>query len=308
MQGTLAMDHLVADLAERQHGVVSRGQLRDVGLSDSAIDRKINQGLLHTVYRGVFAVGHRLLSQRGRWIAAVLFCGEGAVLSGYSAAALWGLRGQRPGAIDVSVRDRGRHGCEGVRLHRPRRLEDDECTSHDRVPVTTVSRTLLDLAPSLSNRQLSRAAEEADRLGLLAIDEAWKVCHLHPWNAGVRKLSLTLATLHPPPDTHSPLEDLFAELCREQDLPTPAFNALIAGYEVDALWNEQRLIVELDSHEFHGTRMAFENDRNRDATLQLAGYRVIRLTHRRVTGEPQVVAALLRNLLEQPGADSRPAA
>ncbi len=219
------------------------------------------------------------------------------MLSHLSAAALWGIRGSPRGLIDVSAPGRGRRGGAGVRLHRPRSLHFDECTQRDRIPVSTLSRTLLDISSVLSYSQLARAVEEADRLGLLELRVAEETCRRHPHRPGVVKLRRVLGALVAVPSTRSPLEQSFLHMCREEHLPEPIVNAAVAGFEVDALWPAHRLIVELDSAEFHGTRTAFETDRMRDATLQSLGYRVVRLTWRRLKHDRTVAFGQLRRML-----------
>ena len=177
----------------------------------------------------------------------------------------------------------------------------DECTHRDRIPVSTLSRTLLDISSVLSQSQLERAVEEADRLGLLELRAAEEMCRRHPHRSGVVKLRRVLGTLVAVPPPRSPLEQSFLQLCREENLPEPIVNATVADFEVDALWPAQRLIVELDGVAFHRTRAAFEADRMRDATLQSLGYRVIRLTWRRLQHDRKAAFGQLRRMLAEPG-------
>jgi very-short-patch-repair endonuclease len=163
--------------------------------------------------------------------------------------------------------------------------------------VTTLSRTLLDSAAVLSRQQLVREVEEADRLGLLELRAAEEMCRRHPHRSGVVNLHAVLGDLVATDSPGSALEQLFLQLCREECLPDPVANVEVAGFQVDALWPAHRLVVELDGHEFHRTRGAFETDRIRDAALQGAGYRVIRLTWRRLTKEREEAVAQLRGML-----------
>ncbi len=170
----------------------------------------------------------------------------------------------------------------------------------DRIPVTSVARTLLDLAEALSPTQLRRAFEEADRLELIDMRAIEQLLDRSRGRRGLKPLAALLATHRgPAPPIRSELERLFLDLCHRADLPPPTVNAHVEGLEVDALWPEQRLIVELDGYAFHRTRASFESDRTRDATLQLAGYRVLRVTHRRLDAEPAAVAVAVRSLLAQ---------
>jgi very-short-patch-repair endonuclease len=287
----------LADLATRQHGVVARRQLEALGLKRGAIAHRLKLGRLQAVHSGVYAVGHRHLSQRSHWVAAVLACGEGAVLSHRSAAALWGLLRPRGTAIDVTS-PRGRAGRRGIAFHECQLNEHDR-TMVDSIPVTTVPRTLFDLSEVVDSGRLQRAWEEADRLGRLqlrtleaVIDRGWGRHALKP-------IAPLAADARHAETTRSPLEDRFAAFCREHRLPPPMTNVEILDHEVDAYWPAARLVVEADSFEFHGHRAAFERDRARDAAMQAAGYRVVRLTHRRLENEPTVVAAQLSRLLQR---------
>ena len=154
------------------------------------------------------------------------------------------------------------------------------------IPVTTVARTLFDLAEVVDEGRLDRAWEEADSLSLLRLREVEAVCERGCGRRALKPIGRLLAEAHAPVRTRSPLEDRFAAFCRDHRLPPPATNVEILGYEVDALWPKERLIVELDGFAFHHHRGAFERDRARDAALQAAGYRSIRLTDRRLKREP----------------------
>lgn len=297
----LRRDALIALVAERQHGVASRRQLLDAGLSEDAISRRIASGLLHPHYRGVYAVGHPALSSDGLLMAAVLAAGPGSALSHRSAASLLGLRATARRAIDV-VSPRQPPERAGITGHRSRLLGPEDLTAVRGIPVTTVARTLADLAPLLDSRGLDRVWRRAEELR--AIDVFAIARQLRPGRAGTAALRRLLAaadegllaTL-----TRSELEILFLELVAAAGLPTPLMNVPIevAGgrYEADALWPSVRLVVELDGWSVHGTRSAFEDDRRRDADLARAGFRVVRFTWRRVVTDPVVVGTTLADLL-----------
>jgi very-short-patch-repair endonuclease len=287
----------LAELATLQHGVVGLTQLTGLGFGTHAIEGRLRDGRLHHVHRQAYAVGHLRLTQRSRWWAAVLAYGEGTVLSHRSAAALWRLTGES-GPIDVTA-SRGRQGVErrpGIFLHRCR-LSGEGRTLRDGIPVTTVGRTLFDLAEVERFPRLRHAWEEADRLDLLQLDEVERVCEAGRGRRALRPIRLLLDEARAPTVTRSPLEDRFAAFCRDQRLPEPATNVLLLGHEVDAYWPAAHLAVELDSVEFHMHRAAFERDRARDAALQAAGYRTVRITDRRLKREPDRIAAELRRLL-----------
>ena len=290
----------LAAMARRQHGVVARQQLKALGIENGAIKARLRLGQLHAIHRGVYSLGHRRLNIRGAWLAAVLACGEGALLSHRSAAALWGLVRPRRSPIDVTSR-RGRVGRDGIRLHCSS-VPDEERLIEAEIPVTSVARTLLDLAEVLDEDGLRRAFEEADRLKLLRTPELERVCARAGRRKGLPALHHLIAEARAPVATRSPLEDRFVEYCREHlaDLPAPLTNVSILGHEVDAYWPSHRLIVELDGFSIHSHRAAFERDRARDAKMQAAGYRVLRLTHRRLKAAPNGVASELRAILSNP--------
>jgi Protein of unknown function (DUF559) len=235
--------------------------------------------------------------RRGHWLAAVLACGDGAVLSHLSAGALWGLIGYRRGPVDVTSAT-GRPGRAGIALHQTK-VNDDERNVTARIPVTSVSRTLVDLAGILDSTRLRRAFEEADRLRLLDTKALLRSCDRAGGRRGIGNLRRLIGDARAPAYPRTPLEHRFLEFYRAHlsDLPQPVTNVLLLGHEVDALWPKHRVAVEMDSWEFHRHRAAFERDRARDAARQAAGYKVVRLTHRRLRDEPAAVASQLRALL-----------
>jgi len=232
-------------------------------------------------------------------MAAVLACGPGAVLSHRDAAALWGLRQTSRTKVDV-IAARSVGSRPGIDVHRVRSLHPEDCTIHDGIPVTTVARTLLDLAEVVRPRETERAFDEAERLRLLDLVALEVTCGRAHGRHGLKVLRPLLDDRRPSlVDTRSPLERRFLPFCRGHGVPLPVVNVAIGEFTVDALWSKHRLIVELDSYEFHGkTRAAFERDHARDAALLLAGYRVVRVTWRRLEREPERVAGELRALLD----------
>ncbi len=292
-------ERAIAPLARLQHGVVARRQLVELGFGPDAIDRRIARGRLHLLHRGVYAVGHTSLTQRGRWMAAVLALGPEALLSHRPGGALWRVVGMR-GPIEVTVPGNGgrrRHGP--IVVHTSSCLHPANIAVHDRIPVTAVPRTLLDLATTLSRTQLSRAFEEADRLGLIERSALLAALERNAGHQGAGALARVAEDwLAPSVDAKTELERRLRRLCVEEGLPEPAMNVDVCGFVVDAVWPAARLVVELDGYGYHGHREAFERDRERDAALQLAGYRVIRITWRRLEREPHQVARTLRGLLQ----------
>jgi very-short-patch-repair endonuclease len=273
-------DRRLADFAARRYGVVSRAQLAAMGFDDRAIARRVESGRLHRLYRGVYAVGHTIVPPRGWWMAAVLACGDGAVLSYRSAAALWGIRATAAARVDVTVsHTSGVRSSARIVVHRTRRAV--ESVVLDGIPVTTAGRTLADLATALPRRDLEKACETAEAMGLnVTIDSD------HPGAKRLREAMGRDLTM----TTRSPLEDEFLTLCDRYEIPRPLVNTTVEGFMVDFCWPDHRLIVETDGRR-HRTRAAFERDRARDALLTAVGWRVMRFTTRQVRGDPVTVAA-----------------
>jgi predicted transcriptional regulator of viral defense system len=263
-------DRLLASLAEKQHGVVERRQLVAIGLGRGAIDARLRRGVLHQIHRGVYAVGHRLVGIDGRRVAAVLAAGHDAVLSHRSAARTWRLLAGTGGAIEVT-RTRGWRAPASVVVHQLPLL-DDETVVISGIPVTSVSRTLLDLAAVLSKRQLERAMNEAEVLRLTDRLSLPDLLERYPRRRGTAVLRTLLRDDAASPGvTVKELEERFVAFVDRHGLPQPRRNADIAAqgrfFRVDCLWPEQRVIVELDGRAVHGTREAFEKDRERDRIL-----------------------------------------
>jgi very-short-patch-repair endonuclease len=273
--------------------VIRRRQLTALGLGDRAIENRLRAGQLHRIYQGVYAVGHTRLTQEGRFLSAVFACGDRAVLSHNSAAVLWKLRPPKGPRVDVTVPSGGTRARRGAVIVHRSPLPNEDVTVHDAIPVTTPERTLVDLADCSTRRELERAVGEALYLGM-------DLSSLRPL-PGRRGAGVLAAVLqiHAPGTTRtrSELEEVMLALCREHGLPEPLVNQRIEGYEVDFVWPDARVIVETDSWSAHGRRTTFESDRLRDAALQVAGWRVIRITWRRLTREPGAVAAQLAALV-----------
>jgi hypothetical protein len=296
MRGQLVEDHAVAALAGGQGGVVSHAQLLHLGLSADAIHRRVKAGRLHALHRGVYAVGHRVVSAEGRWYAAVFAAGTGAVLSHASAAAAWELRTQGGGRIDVIVGPGGRARRKGLRLHRCSSVPVDEVTTRSGIPITTPARTVLDLAATgLDGRPLEAVLDRAERLRLLDFAKLQQLLRRYPGRPGTPSLQATLSRYTAGTIvTRSELEERFLGLCDRFGLPRPNVNTVIEGEEVDFLWPDCALIVEVDGYEWHRSPSAFTSDRERDVQLVLAGFRVLRFTWAQVTGRPNYVARAVR--------------
>jgi len=289
---------MVADLAKRQHGVVSHAQLMAVGYSTAAVARAAERALLHRIHRGAYAVGHAGLSDHGFCLAAVLSCGRGAVLSHASAAWLWGLASVAPSRCDVTAPARG-HRRDTIHVHHSTILEEADLKVVARIPVTAVPRTLLDLASSPYRRRLTTAIDRAERLDLLelaSIDALLERCGRHHGKASLRR---ALDIYRAPIFSRARSERLFLALVMQSGLPRPAINTFVAGHEIDAYWEEERFAVEIDGWSTHRSRASFESDRLRQEDLKLAGIDSIRFTARRVENEPDRVAERLGRLLQR---------
>jgi very-short-patch-repair endonuclease len=290
------LDRELARLATRQHGVVARRQLEAIGLGRGAIAHRVAAGRLHRVHRGVYAVGHPVLTVNGRRMAAVLAPGPGAALSHASAAALWEIRPTSATRIDITVRSTaGRGKRPGLRIHRTPTLRDDEITEHQGIRVTTPARTLLDLAAILPHRALERALDQAEIRQLYDLASFDAMARAHEGERGARRLRRALDEDGDPVLTDSELEEIMLALCHEHQLEQPTPQAWVAGLKVDFLFAASRLVVETDGYRYHRTRRAFERDRERDAILARAGYRTLRFTHRQLTREPAMVAETIRS-------------
>lgn len=288
-------------MARGQYGVIARRQLLERGVGDDAIQHRLAIGRLHPLHQGVYAVGHRVIPREGRWLAAVLASGPDAVLSHWSAAALWRIRSNSRSIVDVTSPRKSRSWADIRRHHKS--LPPDEITVEAGIPVTTAARTILDLAASEPLDVVESMLREAeyrqlhDRLSLVDL------VGRYPGRRGVRKVRLALRRLEvlPPGRRRSPLEERFALFLRRYDLPIPRFNDWIVlgerRIQVDCHWPAAGQIVELDGWNGHGTRSAFREDRARDRALRVAGYSVTRIAWAQLDDEPATIAADLETLL-----------
>jgi len=281
-------DAEVSRIAAGQHGVVTAKQLAAVGMGRMAISERSRNGRLHRIYRGVYAVGHRGLSLHGRFMAAVLACGPGAVLSHVSAAVLWELLKPIDGPVHISVPSAsGRSRRPGIHLHRTPSLNPHPepspspsysqqeggrrgrllVTHRHNIPVTTVARTLEDLRSTsfLEPHLLRRATRQAELKG-------YRLEHLTTDR------------------TRSDLETLFLDIVHRYGLPHPEVNVKLGRWTVDFLWRDQRVVVETDFWTYHRGSVAFQDDHARDLDLRSAGYTVLRYDDTQLESEPARVA------------------
>jgi very-short-patch-repair endonuclease len=292
MSGEGAIDLRIAALADAQHGVVSRSQLLILGLGRHRIERRLAAGRLQALHRGVYAFGHRALTIEGRWMGAVMACGNTAVLSHATAAAAWDLRPTPDGAIHVTVAgDGGRKRRAGIRLHRSATIEPDDTTTHRGIPITTPVRTVVDLARILKGRPLEQALDLAEQRQLVDFADL-RQRSIPTSLQAVLSLYTAGSTV-----TRSEMEERFLALCDDYELPRPNVNTRIEGKEVDFAWWDARLIVEVDGYAYHRSPTAFETDRERDVVLVVAGWQVLRFTWTQITIRPAWVAAAVRRRL-----------
>lgn len=286
--------------------MVSRRQLINLGLSPKAIERRVASARLHVLWRGVYAAGRPTVTAQGWWMAAVLACGTGAVLSHDSAARLWGMRGTntgyegrrvRPPVIHVSVPSNRSRRLDGIRSHRRRQLGHTELAQREGIPVTTPARTLIDLATLLQPSQLEAAVNAADKLGLVDPEQLRRKVDHRRGTDGVKALR-RLLDRQTFSLTDSELERRFLKLIRRAGLPAPKTQQRIEGFRVDFLWLELRLVVETDGLRYHRTAAQQAKDRLRDQALVAKGLTVLRFTHAQVVFEPSRVVETLRAVLK----------
>lgn len=261
-------DARAAQIAASQHGVLTRRQLEEAGLGSKAITIRVRKRQLLRVHQGIYVLGAFPMSHRQHWMAAVLACGDGAVLSHGSAAALWGLLRPFDGPIHVSIpTQQKRRSRRGIHLHRcPSLAKRGLLTHRHRIPVTTIQRTIDDLDGTVPPYLLRRAKRQAELKGI----------HLE----GVKRKR-----------QRSDLEEDFLALCAHHHFPPPETNVKLGRHEVDFLWREHKLVVEIDSFLYHGGSVAFQEDHARDLDLRSRGYTVLRFTERQLETEPDRVAA-----------------
>jgi very-short-patch-repair endonuclease len=289
------IDAQIADLAGRQHGVISRGQLRRAGLSARSIDRRLSQGRLVALFRGVYRVGP-VAGAHARAMAAVLACGSDAVVSHATASVAWIRLPPLASDAPVDVTATRRRRIAGIRAHQGR-LRPEEATTLEGVPITTPARTLLDLASLLGPHELERAVAQAVRAGLCDPEQILSLLAEHPRHAGNVALRRLVAGDHAPALTRSEAEQRLLQLIRRARLRPPQTNARLHGYEVDFLWPTDRLVVEVDGYAYHSSAAAFARDRRRDRELLAAGYRVVRLTWDDVARHPETTLVALARAL-----------
>lgn len=294
----MVRERAIARLAASQHGVVTAAQLGGAGFSDPAIRRRVDGGWLVRRHQGVYQLGV-VAAPLGDEMAALLAAGPRAILSHWTATKVWrvGNRGHR---IEVLFVGEAAAKRRGIRSHRTSALDPAEVVVRHGLRVTTPARTLVDLAATTPPAELERLVEEFQVQDLVTADEIQAAIRRAAGRPGVKKLRTVTAFLAEPLLTRSEAERRLIALLRGAKLPMPRTNVKRAGWEVDAVWDRQRLVVEVDGYRYHRPRAQFERDRRKDGELLLAGYRVVRITWRQLTGEPQAVVALIAAALAMP--------
>lgn len=277
----------------RQNGFVTRQQLLALGVSATTVDGRLRSGRYVAVYKGVYSEGVPRTDPVGRATAAVLACGPDAVLSHGSAASLWGLISRWADELEVTTKVRRTR--PGISVHRCRSLERRDITRHWGIPVTSPARTVLDVAPRLTAKQLTRLVHDARLSRHLGLDALRDVLARNPCHRGTVLLRPFVEDSNKP--TRSGFEDEFRAFIVRYDLPMPQINVMLNGYEVDALFAEQKVIVEVDGWETHRERTSFESDRDRDAEQLRYGFRTVRITKDRLRARPAREAKRLREIL-----------
>jgi hypothetical protein len=281
------------DLARSQHWVLTRSDLLGLGFGQKAIKHRVATGRLHPVARGIYAVGRRELSPDGRWMAAVLACGDGAVLSHRSAAELWGVGYEQKGRVDVTVPRPGGLKRPGIKIHRRPNLQARSVTRWRGIPVTDPVQTLIDVAPELTEMRLERCVNQADVHDLVDPETLRASLGAHRGELGVKKLA-TLLDLHTFRLSDSDLEVLFRPLALAAGLPLPLTKHMLLGFEADFLFPDLGLVVETDGLRYHRTPAQQARAAKRDQKHVAAGYRVLRFTHWQIAHAANEVTEVLR--------------
>lgn len=282
----------VAEWAAQNHEVVTSRELHERGISSRRLEGWVEAGRLHRIYRGVFTVGNPHLTREGRWLAAVRACGPGSMLSHLSAGAFWSLLKADPVVIDVTA-PRSRRPRECIRLHRPQRLPPEERALHGAIPVTTPTRTWIDLAAMVSDERLRRALSEGERTGILEPRSLSTALISRPGVPGLAAARRVLAAYRPAGGIHfrSNLERAFWEAWMARGLEPPEVNAHVCGFEVDLIWRRRKLVVELDGGRWHRTGADRERDEHRGRILDEAGHQLLRFSDAEIAADLQTCIA-----------------
>jgi predicted transcriptional regulator of viral defense system len=290
-----AVDRAIAAVAAIQWGNITRRQLLDLGLTKQDVSYRVKIGRLYRVFRGVYSVGHPPTTPHQRASAAVLACGPGAALSHGSAMTLWGYWRQWDKPFEVTVV--GDRRTKGIRVHRSTTLRRQDVTVQLGIRVTTPARTLIDMSPRLEDRAFKRAVNNALHSPWMTRDQLAETLARHPNLAATKRIAKLIGQEGTP--TRSGWEDEFPKFCADHGLPAPIMGQPLHGYILDALFPVEKVIVELDGWEFHKDKIAFEDDRERDAEMLAHGYVTVRMTWTRIHGRPRREARRLQHILDR---------
>jgi hypothetical protein len=282
-------------LVREQHGVVTRAQLLALGFGPRSIEHRVDSGRLHPISRGLYAVGRPDLTQKGRWMAAVLVCGDGAMLSHRSAAELWGIGKEERGRIDLTVRREARIKREGLKVRARASLPDASVMRRDGVPVTNPIQTLIDLATELKPLKLERSVNQADVHDLVDPETLRRALDGYGGMPGVKTLR-TMLDRHTFRLSDSDLEVLFRPLALAAGFPPPLTKHWLLGFETDFFFPDHGLIVETDGLRYHRTPAQQARMVKRDQKHTSHGYRVLRFTHWQIAYAATEVTEVLRRV------------
>lgn len=295
----VAREASIASLATRQRGIVTAEQLQAAGFSRSTIKRRLRAGNLRRIHRNVYLVGHAAAPEGAAEMAAMLACGEGSAISHRSAARLWKLASfiEWRGPVEISVAGRNVGHKPGLRIYRVGSLERTDVRRVGEVRTTSPARTLFDLASILPAQDLERALADACARGLARDRELEQLLERSRGRRGVKVLRRLIELARDDGLSRSEAERKLNALVHAARLPKPKANAQLHGFEVDFLWREQRVVVEVDGFAFHSSKRAFHRDRARDAMLNARGYAVTRITWEQLVAHPEEVIALIAGVL-----------
>ena len=296
------LERRIAALAGRQRGVVSRRQLAAEGLGRGAIDHRLKEGRLHTLYRGVYLLGHPAPMALAREQGALLACGIAALLSHRSAALVWRLPVTPPRWVEITIVGRHRAQRSGIQLYEVPALHPRDIRRHKGLPLTAPARTLLDIAAAIPKEALEQAVAEAIARHLVTASALREALGRSPRRHGAKALRELLNREAEPAHTRSKAERLMLALVRRHRLPEPAANIQLEEWNVDFLWRDQGLVVEVDSYGFHSSPAAWGRDHRKEADLEDSGLRLRRVTYWQLKTEPDQTARRLKGWLASPGA------
>jgi len=290
-------DRLVSAIASRQRGLITHQQLVAAGLGRGAIGHRIARGRLHPLYRGVYLVGHTVPVALAREQGALLACGHAAMLSHESAGVLWRMPAEAPNLMQITLVGRARPQRAGIRIHRVPALHPRDIRRHKGLPLTAPARTLLDLAAVIPKETLEQAVAEAIARRLVSASALREALERAPRRHGAKALRGLLDRPTAPAWTRSKPERLMLALLRRHRLPEPATNIQLEEWNVDFLWRDKGLVVEVDTYSFHSSPASWERDHRKQTDLEDCGLTVRRVTKRQLEEQPDSVAGRVRRWL-----------